>query len=103
MRNKPDVLVNCVSDILKMLEENKIHPHVGTVFPLSEVWQSIFYLSTFLFTFHGKWLKPAVALWRCGKKFASAKIFLNARHWSSLTGLYIQLVKNTTCKMMKCK
>ena len=36
-RNMPQVLVKCVDDLVKMLEQNQIHPHVSRVFPLSEV------------------------------------------------------------------
>jgi hypothetical protein len=37
MRNKPQVLIDSINDLLKMLEHNKIHPHIGQVFPLNEV------------------------------------------------------------------
>ena len=37
MRNKPQVLIDSINDLLKMLEENKIHPHVGRVYPLNEI------------------------------------------------------------------
>ena len=33
----PQVLVKCVDDLVKMLEQNQIRPHVSRVFPLSEV------------------------------------------------------------------
>lgn len=37
MRNKPQVLVDSIKDVLKLLEEDKIHPHISRVFPLSEI------------------------------------------------------------------
>ena len=37
MRNKPQVLIDSINDLLKMLEDNKINPHVGRVFSLNEV------------------------------------------------------------------